>query len=122
MKDDTISRAAALDEVESLVDTMSVCISMDECKGMRNMKQRVLERLKELPSAQQWIMCSPGTMPKMTDIYLVKVSINQHGEGMYPTYRTALWHTVWREWFVHEKEDSIIGEVTAWMPIPGEGE
>ena len=52
MDDRLISLNVALDEVESLVDTMSVCISMDECKGMRNMKQRVLERLKALPSAQ----------------------------------------------------------------------
>ena len=53
MKDDRlISFNAALDEVESIVDTMSVCISMDECKGMRRMKDNVLERLKALPSAQ----------------------------------------------------------------------
>lgn len=69
-----------------------------------------------------WIPCTPETMPKMTDIYLVKVRINQYGEGMYPTFRTALWHTASRKWFVHESENSIIGEVTEWMPIPWEGE
>ena len=81
----------------------------------------IRQTVDDLKAAQQWIPCTPETMPITTDVYLVKVSINQYGEGMYPTYRTALWHTVWRKWFVHEKEDSIIGEVTAWMPIPNEG-
>ena len=49
MDDKLISLNTALDEVESIVDTMSVCISMDECKGMRRMKNNVLERLKKLP-------------------------------------------------------------------------
>ena len=49
MDDKLISLNTALDEVESIVDTMSVCISMDECKGMRRMTNNVLERLRELP-------------------------------------------------------------------------
>ena len=52
MDDRLVSLDAAIKEVESLVDTMSVCINMDECRGMRSMKRRVLDRLKSLPSAQ----------------------------------------------------------------------
>lgn len=51
MKNDTISKAAAVSEIESIVDTMSVCISLDECKGMRRMKKTVLERIEALPPA-----------------------------------------------------------------------
>ena len=49
MKNDTISKAAAVSEIESIVDTISVCMSLDECKGMRRMKKTVLERINALP-------------------------------------------------------------------------
>ena len=112
---DCISRQAALDAIKKLekpAPTAQHLSAIFDCE----------DTIKALPSAQPgWIPCAPETMPKMTDIYLVKVGINQYGEGMYPTFRTALWHTASRKWFVHESENSIIGEVTEWMPIPWEG-
>ena len=134
MKNDSVSKSAVVEAIceefsevycyncEHQNDGMDYC---DDCyrKYMKwsASKKTVKRVVKKLPSAQQWIMCSPDTMPKMTDIYLVKVRINQYGEGMYPTFRTALWHTASKKWFVHESENSIIGDITAWMPIPWEG-
>lgn len=113
MIDDTISRQAASE---------AVCKMLKNCfNATDEMIESVKITVGELPPTQQWIPCTPETMPKMTDIYLVKVRINQYGEGMYPTFRTALWHTASKKWFVHESENSIIGDVTAWMPIPWEG-
>ena len=47
-----INQNEAIKAVENLVDTMSVCISLDECNGMRNMKERSILALKELPSIE----------------------------------------------------------------------
>ena len=68
----------------------------------------------------KWIPCTPETMPKHTDDYLVKVGVNYFGEGMYENVRTALYSTVWKKWYVHESEKAIVGEVTAWKEIPRE--
>ena len=67
---------------------------------------------------RQWIPCTPETMPKMTDTYLVKVGINENGEGMHTEVRTAEWGAISRTWYVHEHENRIIGEITEWMPSP----
>lgn len=55
---DLISREAAIEAIEELVSTMSVCVSMEECKGMNWMKQRAIAAIKELPSAQPEDQCS----------------------------------------------------------------
>ena len=51
METDYISREAAINDVKNLVDTMSVCVSMDECNGMRSMKERALTALERIPAA-----------------------------------------------------------------------
>lgn len=48
MDNKIISLNEAINEIESIVDTMSVCVSTDECKGMRRMKKSVLERISAL--------------------------------------------------------------------------
>lgn len=50
--DDLIRRQEAIEAVLNIVDTMSVCITKDECYGMRRMKERAIKELKELPSAE----------------------------------------------------------------------
>lgn len=37
--DDYIKRCDAIHDIEQIADTMSVCLTRDECNGMRNMKQ-----------------------------------------------------------------------------------
>ena len=48
-----ISRQVAIDAIGEIVDTMSVCVSKDECMGMRLMKGLAIDVLNRLPSAQQ---------------------------------------------------------------------
>lgn len=45
-----IDREAAIELVKSLIDTMSVCTSIDECLGMKSMKSRALCALHDVPA------------------------------------------------------------------------
>lgn len=104
MKNDRlISLNAALDEVESLVDTMSVCVSMEECKGMRSMKQRVLERLKALPPAQPGWIPVTERLPKKDGDYLVTTHSGQIARYIFIGGSSEEY---WRRC------------ATAWMPLP----
>lgn len=49
---DFIEREDAIEFVSSLVDTMSVCISIDECIGMKSMKSRAISAISDVPSAE----------------------------------------------------------------------
>jgi hypothetical protein len=56
---DLISRSAAIEAIDELVSTMSVCVSMEECKGMNWMKRRAIAAIRELPTAERvgkWIL------------------------------------------------------------------
>ena len=48
---DLIDRQTSIEAVEGIVSSMSVCMSIDECKGMKRMQKRVVEVLTDLPSA-----------------------------------------------------------------------
>ena len=52
MKDDLISRQAAIDAVEHITSSMSVCVNTDECHGMKRMQRQAVIELANLPSAQ----------------------------------------------------------------------
>lgn len=52
MENNLIDRQEAIDAIENLVSSMSVCINVDEYHGMRDMKYRALKAINELPSAQ----------------------------------------------------------------------
>lgn len=99
------------------------CREYDQEKHCCHRWTKVIRKtVDEIKAAQPgWIPCTPKTMPKMTDTYLVKVGINENGEGMHTEVRTAEWGVISRTWYVHEHENSIIGEVTEWMQIPWEG-
>ena len=56
MTDDTIYRQAAIDAVAELASSMSVCISVDECHGMKRMQGMAVRALDDLPSAQPEII------------------------------------------------------------------
>ena len=46
-----IERETAIEWVGDLIDTMSVCTSIDECLGMKSMKSRALSALNDIPAA-----------------------------------------------------------------------
>ena len=63
---DVISRAAAIDAIEHITSSMSVCVNTDECHGMKRMQRQAVIELANLPSAQpkkgKWIVRdNPGT-------------------------------------------------------------
>lgn len=49
---DTISRQAAIDAVEHITSSMSVCVNTDECHGMKRMQRQAVIELANLTSAQ----------------------------------------------------------------------
>ena len=49
---DLINRQDAINVVAELVSSMSVCASMDECRGMKNMQERAVRAIADLPSAE----------------------------------------------------------------------
>ena len=49
---DCISRQAAIDAVEHITSSMSVCVNTDECHGMKRMQRQAVIELANLPSAQ----------------------------------------------------------------------
>lgn len=51
-KTDVISRQAAIDAVEHITSSMSVCVNTDECHGMKRMQRQAVIELANLPSAQ----------------------------------------------------------------------
>ena len=46
---DYISRKMAVEAIEDIVSSMSVCFSVDECHGMKRMQKRAIEEVKSLP-------------------------------------------------------------------------
>lgn len=52
MKDDTIYRQAAIEAVEYITSSMSVCVNTDECHGMKRMQRQAVIELTNLPSAK----------------------------------------------------------------------
>lgn len=53
---DTISRQAAIEAVEYITSSMSVCVNTDECHGMKRMQRQAVVELANLPSAQPEII------------------------------------------------------------------
>lgn len=47
---DLIDRQVAIDMIAKLPSTMSVCLSLEECGGMKRMQRMVIRKLDEIPS------------------------------------------------------------------------
>ena len=52
LDDDCISRKMAVEAIEGIVSSMSVCFSVDECHGMKRMQKRAIEEVMNLPAIQ----------------------------------------------------------------------
>jgi len=50
--DDLIRRKDAIDAVEHITSSMSVCVNSDECHGMKRMQRQAVIELTNVPSAQ----------------------------------------------------------------------
>lgn len=49
---DPIERQDAIDAIEHITSSMSVCVNTDECHGMKRMQRQAVIELANLPSAQ----------------------------------------------------------------------
>lgn len=50
--EDVVSRQTAIEAVEHITSSMSVCVNTDECHGMKRMQRQAVIELVNLPSAQ----------------------------------------------------------------------
>ena len=50
--EDAVSRREAIDAVEHITSSMSICVNTDECHGMKRMQRQAVIKLTNLPSAQ----------------------------------------------------------------------
>ena len=92
MKDDLISRQAAIDALAEWHD------------------EAITNRLNNLPSAQQWIPCTPETMPKVREWVLC-----QCRAGIMDVLRLTE-DGDWNKNYPHA--EYMGGFVIAWMPLP----
>ena len=100
MKDDTISRQAAI-EVADAVWTVT---------GDKNVA-KVWQQLKDLPSAQQWTPCSTEMPPTGKDV-LVTLEGGTVTDG-------ERWEPQEGKWFLFGGGVNGLDEdVIAWMPLP----
>lgn len=95
MADDLISRQAAIDAIEHITSSMSVCINTDECHGMKRMQRQAVIELANLPSEQperKWIPCS--NPPKHHRDVLVR---GKEAIGNVTVHKVMQWDVdVWR--------------------------
>ena len=118
---DTISRQAAIDAVEHITSSMSVCVNTDECHGMKRMQRQAVIELANLPSAQpeqRWIPCSER-LPEEGDYKSCIECLD--GAVWYFTENGTMgigyYYESTKEWSTTDdlKTD---GKVVAWMPLP----
>lgn len=109
---DLISRQAAIDAVEYITSSMSVCANTDECHGMKRMQRQAVIELANLQSAQpepHWIPISER-LPKLDEAVLVTTEWND---------LSIAWRTGIDKWYIHEgNTNSTTDDLTAWMHLP----
>lgn len=115
--EDAVSRA----DVDILIEEAQTAWLKGDILLMYPALKKGLQKVPSVtPKQPGWIPCTPETMPTMTDTYLVKVGINENGEGMHTEVRTAEWNVIWQTWYVHTTH-CFVGDIIKWMPIPREG-
>jgi len=53
---DLISRQEAIDAVEHITSSMSICVNSDECHGMKRMQRQAVIELANMPSAHSGLI------------------------------------------------------------------
>lgn len=108
-----ISRREAIDAVECITSSMSVCLNEDECHGMKRMQRQVILELTNMPSAQPGWIPLAVKYPETNEDVLLQFPSNQ-GVGFYEN----------GSWGINTGDGiySAIGDgeemPMAWMPLP----
>lgn len=130
IRDDLIRRRDALESVAGLADTMSVCVSTDECRGMMRMKMCALSAINEVPAAaprgekteskveREWISVADA-MPAVNRAVLVCNDYYGGADGgdellgicTDAVYTDGKFVSAW-------DRKAEIHHVTHWMPLP----
>ena len=120
---DYIERQAAIDAVEYITSSMSVCVNSDECHGMKRMQMYAVIELSNLPSAQpeqRWIPCSERLPELDEDGYSRKVlaCFGNFSGCEILEYRVTEGIGKWYIGDMDEAPEDIGVMVLAWMPLP----
>jgi len=122
---DTISRQAAIDALDGDV-TVTGRANADAVLGYANL---ICDRIKGLPSAQQWIPVSSGELPKENGDYYVTYEKGYAEEyelesvGIAPYDADCEAFGIWQERYDpftlgYLDSDFVDIKVVAWMPLP----
>ncbi len=113
---DTISRAAVVDEIDG-VDWYHINKNGEMVHGANSAEHQawykaddIYAAIERVPSAQQWIPCTPETMPKVREWVLC-----QCRAGIMDVLRLTE-DGSWNKNYPHAEYMS--GFVIAWMPLP----
>ena len=116
---DLISRQAAIDAVEHITSSMSVCVNADECHGMKRMQRQAVIELANLPSEQpepQWIPCSERLPEAEKERYWVCTDTEYQCECRWTNNRFGMGE--FDEWGWSIFDIPQYSHVIAWMPLP----
>ena len=108
MKDDLISRQAAIDVVDAVWSVT----------GDKNVA-KVWDQIKDLPSAQQWIPCSERLPEDYTDV-LVWFEYYRYGDynRLYQMHGIGNYMSEYDSWMINHETGWRKLSVFAWMPLP----
>lgn len=127
--DDTISRQAAIDEIEyeleminSALDSITLDFNTRErLRQRRGEAREILNYIQQLPPAQpeqRWTPCTPETMPKKTDYYLVQYTRKYCRDEMAVAFYSVEEARCDDDYTWEIETFSDIKEVIAWMHLP----
>ena len=79
-----IEKQDALENISGLVDTMSVCTSVDMCLGMKSMKSRVLSEIESMQ--EEDVVLLSEVNEKVDEVLAVLNAIRSGGRINYSDY------------------------------------
>ena len=115
MKDDTISRAAAIDALNDvLADYIPGLIGRDE-----EIPLKCAVVIRNLPSAQRWIPCKERLPEDYTDV-LVWFEYYRYGDynRLYQMHGIGNYMSEYDSWMINHETGWRKLRVFAWMPLP----
>ena len=87
---DTISRQAAIEAVEHITSSMSVCVNTDECHGMKRMQRQAVIELANLPSTQPEPLSDAYMKAVWTWLLEYQIDVAEM-KGRYTPYEVLSW-------------------------------